>query len=165
MWRTASRSRDASANSSERLASVSGVRNYGLRGFLQFEGRDLLLLVCIVITVKGNGDITMIARAPGHFFLVCDNVMYTKCLGSCNVCQWFTDKTASSVKHFVTKLLGQKPYYKQTYGRSTEARNVLTRAQCTPRGEDRTGLRCCVNGEGLRSATVRLRLWRRLGWD
>lgn len=82
------------------LASVSGVRDYGLRGLQQFEGRDLLLLICIVITVKGNGDITMIARAPGHIFFIYDNVMYlenTKCLGSCKV--WFTDKTASAVKH------------------------------------------------------------------
>jgi hypothetical protein len=55
---------------------VSGVRDYGLRGLQQSEGRDLLLLICIVITVIGNGDVTMIARAPGHISLINDNVMY-----------------------------------------------------------------------------------------
>ena len=82
------------------LALVSGVRDYGLRGPQQFEGRDLLLLICIVITVKGNEDVTMIAGAPGHIFFIYDNVMYlenTERLGSCKV--WFTDKTASTVKH------------------------------------------------------------------
>ena len=79
---------------------MSGVRDYGLRGLQQFEGRDLLLLIRIVITGKGNRDITVIARAPGHIFVVYHNVMYlenTKCLGSCKV--WFTDETASAVKH------------------------------------------------------------------
>ena len=82
------------------LASVSGVRDYGLRGLQQFEGRDLLLLIRIVITGKGNRDITVIARAPGHIFFIYDYVMYlenTECLGSCKV--WVTDKTTSAVKH------------------------------------------------------------------
>ena len=101
---------------------MSGVRDYGLRGLQQFEGRDLLLLIRIVITTNGKGDITMITGAPGGIFFIYDNVMYlenAKCLGSCKV--WFTDKTASAVKHVRQSFLG-KNLAGKTYGSSAEAR-------------------------------------------